>query len=80
MINLKEISGLNVCLVLPIRGTISQATVGSLQCHYYPDKPNVYTQGSMANSTKFEENDVASIEESPSGFGDVKYVIRLKGA
>ena len=78
---IKEISGMQVCVVLPIRGTISQAITGALIRMYYNERPDSYTIGSRDNCLKFEETDVACIEKyPPEGFAGVEWIVRLKGA
>ena len=78
MPTLKEISGLFVSVVLPIRGTISKSITGTLNRIYYPDKADAYLIGTADNCLLFGDNDVDRIETGSLCLSKTAWIIRLK--
>jgi len=76
---LQELSGLTVTVVVPGKGSFSQAFIGKLDRITFPsNKPDIYCMGTANSSIMFCLSDVDAIEVPPDNYNDCRAVIRLR--
>lgn len=75
---LQELSGKIVTVVIPVKGTLSYAHIGTLDRMTFPNKPDCYIVSFIGGAVKFGDVDIETIEPVPDGFQDTDAVIRIK--